>query len=84
MAIAKSGYVTAYSGVATEKITLNQNGTIAMAGQVVAGAKKVTMKNLNADNDLTDNHTVIKAFYDLLLGSTLVGTNKFTVSWEAV
>lgn len=84
MGMAKTGYITAYTGKSTEKLNLNADGNIAQQGETVASTKRITMQGLNPNNDLTTNHNVIKLFYDIAGGYTDELSNKFTVTWEAL
>lgn len=84
MAMAKAGYITAYTAKSTEKLDLNEDGNIAQAGDAIAGVKRITMPGLNPENDLTTNHNVIKLFYDIVGGTTDELSNKFTITWEAL
>ena len=84
MAMAKNGYITAYTARSTEKLNLNENGNIAQETDDVASTKTISMPGLNPANDLTTNHNVIKLFYDIAGGNTDKFSNKFTVSWNAL
>lgn len=84
MAMAKTGYITAYAGKATEKLNLNDEGYIAQEDDTVAATKTITMPGLNPDNDLETNHNVISLFYDIVGGYTDELSNKFTVTWQAL
>lgn len=84
MGMAKTGYITAYAGKATEKLNLNRDGNIAQEGETVASTKRITMPGLNPENNLETNHNVIQLFYDIVGGYTDELSNKFTVTWEAL
>lgn len=84
MGMAKAGYVTAYTGKATEKLNLNDEGMIAQEDDAVAATKRITMPGLNPENDLTTNHNVIELFYSIVGGYTEELSNKFTITWEAL
>ena len=84
MAIAKTGYTTQNIATTSVKVNLNTNGTIAQPGDIVKGAKNVSIRGVNIDNDLSSNTAVLETFIGYFGGGTQDSlSNTMTAKWEA-
>lgn len=84
MAIAKTGYNTLNVATTSVKVNVDSNGYIAQAGDTVAGTKRINIKGVSIDNDLSSNTAVLDAFVTYFAGGSQDSlSNTMTAKWEA-
>lgn len=84
MAMAKAGYSTLNIATTSVKVPTNLDGQIAQAGDTVKGDKRIQIKGVNIDNDLTSNTAVLDAFVTYFAGGSQDSlSNTMSAKWEA-
>lgn len=83
MGLEKTGYKNAVQGTTRVNVAIDQNGYIAPAGTVAAGAKKVAITKVAAENSLVDNTEVLNFFLTLANGRQDSLSNTMAVTWSA-
>lgn len=82
MALQKTGYADANQGQTNVKVAMDENGYIATETAVAVSAKNFSIKQVNSENDLTDNTEVLNFFLQLAGGRAESLTNTMSVKWE--
>lgn len=82
MALAKTGYKSAYQGTTKVKAAVDADGYLAPEGTLAAGTKIITITKAAAENSLQDNTEVLNFFLELANGRADSLTNTMAVTWN--
>lgn len=82
MALAKTGYRSAYQGTTKVKVAMDADGYLAPEGTTAVGTKTIQITKAAAENSLQDNTDVLNFFLELANGRADSLTNTMSVTWS--